>query len=263
MDPERLQPQRQPEIRKPEMQRPEVQRPDDGPQVRNLGPRPGGAPPGTAGSGQSDQTDQTTGKKPGSEGGSKPSSSGGMLLKVIAVLILAVVGWFYFGRGPSAYTGPPEESAPNYDKNKNADERVPAVFAPQDIDRQRTDAARQAAQRGDPIPGVNNPSKAFVEAVKRGDVTFYAVRAYDTCYEDGDVVTLRLPMGGDIGPIPLTVAGTTVSVPVVTGQPATLSVHADKDGVGGVTLGIQTSGGVWFSKVMAPGESETMNLAIQ
>lgn len=263
MDPERLQPQRQPEMRKPEMQRPDVQRPDDGPQVRNLGPRPGGAPPGTTGSGQTTPTDQTGGKKPGSEGGAKPSSSGGMLLKVIAVLILAVVGWFYFGRGSSGYSGPPEESAPNYDKNKNAIESTPAVFAPQDIDRQRTDAARQAAQRGDPIPGVTNPSPAFIEAVKKGDVTFYAVRAYDTCYEDGDVVTLRLPMGGDIGPIPLTVAGTTVSVPVVTGQPANLSVLAVKDGVGGVTLGIQTSGGVWFSKVMAVGESETMNMAVQ
>jgi hypothetical protein len=237
-----------------------MQRPDAGPQVRNLGDRPGGAPSNTAGA---DTTGQTGAKMPGPEAGPKSASSGGMMVKVGAVAVLAVVGWFYFGRAPAGYTGPPEESAPNYEKNKNANPMVPAILAPRDMDRQRTDAARQAAQRGDPIPGVTNPSPAFVEAVKRGDVTFYAVRAYDTCYEDGDVVTLRLPMGGDIGPIQLTVAGTTVSVPVVAGQPATLSVHADKDGVGGVTLGIQTSGGVWFSKVMTPGESETMNLAIQ
>lgn len=254
MDPERLQPQRQ-----PEMQRPEVQRPDDSPQVRNLGERPGGAPSNTAGSGQ---TDQTEGKKPGPEGGAKPPSSGGMLWKVLAVAVLAVVGWFYFGRGPSVYTGP-EESAPNYQKNKNADQSVPAVLSAKDIDRARTDAAKAAAQRGDPIPGVTNPSPAFLEAVKKGDVTFYAVRAYDTCAEDGDVVTLHLPIGADIGPIPLTIAGTTVSVPVVAGQPASVTVVAVQDGVGGVTVGVQTSGGVWFSQVMPVGGTEVMLLSIQ
>jgi hypothetical protein len=258
MDPERLQPERQ-----PEMQRPEMQRPDASPQVRNLGDRPGGAPSGGAGSGQSGPAEPTGGTPPGGPGGgSKPPSSGGTLFKVLAVAVLAVVGWFYFGRAPAIYTGP-EEAAPNYQKNKNADPSVPAVFSSRDIDRARTDAAKQAALRGDPIPGVTNPSPAFLDAVKKGDVTFYAVRAYDTCAEDGDVVTLRLPIGADIGPIPLTIAGTTVSIPVVAGQPATVSVIAIKDGVGGVTVGVQTSGGVWFSKVMAVGESETMGLAIQ
>jgi hypothetical protein len=176
------------------------------------------------------------------------------------VVVLGIGGWLYMGSS-SVYTGP-EELAPNYNKNKNADVRVPAVLASKDIDQKRTDEARAAALRGDPIPGVNNPSPQFVDAVKRGDVKFYAVRAYDTCAEDGDVVTLRIPMGGEIGPIPLTIAGTVVTVPVVTGQPATMQVVAVKDGVGGVTLGVQTSGGVWFSKVMAPGETETMNLSI-
>lgn len=250
MDPQKLQPQRSPEMQKPEMNRPEARRPDPEPQVRSLGERPGG------------RTDQTDGKKPDSGGGAKPSSSGGMLLKVLAVLVLAVVGYFYFGSSPAAYAGP-EESAPNYQKNKNADPSIAAAFSARDIDRAQTDAAKQAALRGDPIPGVMNPSPAFLEAVKKGEVTFYAVRAYDTCAEDGDVVTLHIPIGADIGPIPLTIAGTTVSIPVVTGQPAQLTVIAVKDGVGGVTLGVQTSGGVWFSQVMPVGGSETMPLAIQ
>jgi hypothetical protein len=170
-----------------------------------------------------------------------------------------VGGWVYFGHS----TPVAEEAMPNYQKNKQADPRVPAVFAAKDIDQRATDAARQAAQRGEPIAGVTNPSPQFIDAVKAGKVTFYAVRAYDTCAEDGDVVTLRIPAGGEIGPIPLTIAGTVVSVPVVQGFPASISVLAVKDGVGGVTLGIQTSGGVWFSKVMAVGESETMALAMQ
>jgi hypothetical protein len=252
MDPERLQPQRQGE---PELQRPDVQRPD-GPQVRNLGERPGGPPPNVGGPGQSDPGQSG---KQGSDGGTK-SSSGGMLLKILVVLVLAVAGYFYFGRSPA---GGAEESYPNYEKNKNADPSVPAVLTAKDIDHVRTDAAKQAAERGEPIPGVTNPSQAFLDAVKKGDVTFYAVRAYDTCAEDGDVVTLRLPIGADIGPIPLTIAGTTVSVPVVAGQPASVTVVAVKDGVGGVTVGVQTSGGVWFSQVMPVGGTEVMALAIQ
>ncbi|SPF31833.1 exported hypothetical protein [Candidatus Sulfopaludibacter sp. SbA4] len=184
-----------------------------------------------------------------------------MLLKVLAVVVLAVLGWLYFGRTPAVYSGP-EEAAPNYQKNKNADPSIPAALSTKDIDSSLTARAKEAAMRGEPIPGVTNPSLAFLEAVKKGDVTFYAVRAYDTCAEDGDVVTLRLPLGADIGPIPLTIAGTVVSVPVVTGQPAQLTVIAVKDGVGGVTLGVQTSGGVWFSQVMPVGGTETMALAI-
>jgi hypothetical protein len=250
MDPERPQPQRQPEVRRPEMQRPEAQRPE-APQVRNLGERQGGLPSDTSGPSGG-----------GSTGGGTKSGSGGMLLKIVAVVVLAVVGYFYFGRTPTVAVGA-EAASPNYQKNKNADPSVPAVFGPKDVDHARTEAAKQAAERGDPIPGVTNPSPAFIEAVKKGDVTFYAVRAYDTCAEDGDVVTLHLPLGADIGPIPLTIAGTTVSVPVVAGQPASLTVVAVQDGVGGVTVGVQTSGGVWFSQVMPVGGTENMPLAIQ
>jgi hypothetical protein len=260
MDREKVQPQRQPEMKRPEMNRPEARRPDPGREVRTDGGSPPAPPSNTGGTGR---TDQTRGDKPAPNGGSQSSPSSGMLLKVLAIIVLAVVGWLYFGRGPAATYAGAEESAPNYQKNKNANPSIPAVFSARDIDRARTEEAKQAAQRGDPIPGVTNPSPAFLEAVKKGEVTFYAVRAYDTCAEDGDVVTLHLPIGADIGPIPLTIAGTTVSVPVVTGQPAQLTVIAVKDGVGGVTLGVQTSGGVWFSEVMPVGGSETMPLAVQ
>jgi len=258
MEPERLQPQREPAPLQPDIQRPEMRRPESQPPVRNLGERTPGSPSGTADSGRSGQSGAG---KPGAEGPSKPPSSGGRLLKVLAVVVLAVVGWFYFGRAPAVYSGP-EEAAPNYSNNKNADPSIPAALSAKDIDRATTDRAKDAALRGEPIPGVTNPSPAFLEAVKKGDVTFYAVRAYDTCAEDGDVVTLRLPIGADIGPIPLTIAGTVVSVPVVAGEPRQLTVIAVKDGVGGVTLGVQTSGGVWFSQVMPVGGTETMPLDI-
>ena len=266
MEPERLQPQRQQpqegqrsQMQRPEAQRPEPQRPEPEPQVRNLGERPPGRPSGPADSAGSDRSDS---RKPSPDTVSKPPSfPGGMVVKGLVVAVLAGVGWLYFGRGPAVYSGP-EELAPNYQKNKDADPRIPMGLSAKDLDNSMTARARDAAMRGEPIPGVTNPSPAFIDAVKKGKVTFYAVRAYDTCAEDGDVVTLRLPIGADIGPIPLTIAGTTVTIPVVDGEPRQLTVIGVKDGVGGITLGVQTSGGVWFSQVMPVGGTETMPLDI-
>ncbi|HTS26632.1 MAG TPA: hypothetical protein VMH81_12220 [Bryobacteraceae bacterium] len=262
------------------MQRPDVQRPqrperepggsgpESRPPVRDLGGGGGSAvPPGGPGSGGSGSPAGTSGQggpagggQPASGTGSKPIVAG-PLVKIVALGALLVGGWFWFKPAP-VYTGP-EEMAPHYTDNKNADPRVPAIFAAKDINHKLTDDARQAAQRGEPIPGITNPSPALIDAVKNGKVTFYAVRAYDTCAEDGDVVTLRLPIGGEIGPIPLTIAGTVVSIPVVEGQPAAVTVVGVRDGVGGITVGVQTSGGVWYSKVMAVGETENMALSIR
>ncbi len=252
MDPERLSPERSD---RPLVTRaPEPQRPDPEPQVRR--PQAGGSGP-TSG-------EQSSGIGAGGSTPpvSKPGASRGTLLKILAVVFLAAMGWMYFGRSSSNVANA-EEASPNYQKNKNANPSVPAVLSAKDLDRARTDAVRAAAIAGNPLPGITNPSPAFVEAAKRGDVTFYAVRVYDSCAEDGDVVTLKLPMGGDIGPIPLTIAGTTVSIPVVTGQPAQISILGVKDGVGGITLGAESSGGTWFSEVLDVGGSETMLLSVQ
>src|SRR5262249_20492609 len=140
---------------------------------------------------------------------------------------------------------------------------TPASLTASDIDRVRGDRAREAALRGDLIPGLANPSPEFLQALKDGKVQFYAVRLYDTCVEDGDVVTLRLSSGVEIGPVPLTNAGTTVSFPVVGGQAPNVTVIGIKDGTGGITVGVQTSGGMWYSGVMQPGDTETMPMALR
>ncbi|HLK65503.1 MAG TPA: hypothetical protein VKU19_18830 [Bryobacteraceae bacterium] len=251
-----------------------MQRPDPRPPVRDLtggsgGSGGGGAvrpSPPSGGSGGTYGTGPTGGTGGGSGTGPTPKTgmSGGTKGKLlgVAALGIAAILWLKPAADPH-YTGPPEEASPHYNDNKNSNPNMPAILPARDIDRKRTMEAQQAAQRGDPIPGITNPSRALIDAIKNGKVTFYAVRAYDTCAEDGDVVTLKLPSGGEIGPIPLTIAGTVVSIPVVEGQPASVTVVGVKDGVGGITLGVQSSGGTWFSKVMAVGESETMPLSIQ
>ncbi len=238
MDPERLRPDREDA---------KMQRPDREPRMQ----RPG-----------DDSRESPPAPNTPSGGQASSKSSGGMLLKILAVVLLAVAGWFYFGNSPAVYTGP-DDLAPNYQKHKDANPNTPAVFSPKDIDHAKTDAVKAAALRGDVLPGILDPSPAFMEAAKKGEVTFYAVRVYDTCAEDGDVVTLQIPIGGRIGPVPLTIAGTTISIPVVSGQPAQVTIVADKDGVGGVTLGAQTSAGIWYSGVLPVGGTQTMPLSVQ
>jgi hypothetical protein len=249
MEPERLRPER-PETA-PVSRASAPERTDSAERIQ----RPE-APPASGGERSSAQAPSKT--TPGSP---KPGSSRGTLLKVLAVVFLAVLGWMYFGRTHPAAGA--EEAAPNYQKNKNANPAVPAVLTSRDLDRAKAQAVQAAALAGNPLPGITNPSPAFIEAAKRGDVNFYVMRVFDSCAEDGDVVTIQLPEGGEIGPIPLTIAGTTISIPVVAGQPPSVRIVGIKDGVGGITVGAESSGGTWFSEIMPVGGTEDMLLSVQ
>jgi hypothetical protein len=213
---------------------------------------------GPADSEVSGSDDGGTPPQPPKSGG----SSSNLLVKLLVLVVLALGGWYFFGRSGGSIAGS-EEASPMYQQVRQGPSATPAPLSAADIDRAKGDAAQQAAQRGDPIPGVSNATPEFVQAVKDGKVTFYAVRLYDTCFEDGDVVTLRLGSGADVGPIPLTNAGTTITVPIVAGQPPQVTVLGIKDGTGGITVGVQTSGGMWYSGVIPEGGSETMPLAVR
>jgi hypothetical protein len=185
------------------------------------------------------------------------SGSSKMLVRLLMLVILALGGWYYFGQsGRASLT---EQESPMYQKQKLGASTTPVGLSAADLDR----ASGDAAMRGDPIPFLANPTPEFTQAVKDGKVKFYFVRLYDTCVEDGDVVTLRLSSGVEIGPVPLKNAGTTVSFPVVAGEAPQVTVIGIKDGTGGITVGVQSSGGMWYSGVMAPGDTETMPLMVR
>lgn len=215
------------------------------------------APPQSA-----DDVSTTGGGAPPPSGGKPPGSSSKNLVRLLILAVLAFGGWYYFGHSGRAGAMTEEES-PMYQKQKLGPSAQPASLTASDVDRVRGDRVREAALHGDPIPGLANPSPEFVQALKDGKVQFYAVRLYDTCVEDGDVVTLRLSSGVDIGPVPLTNAGTTVSFPVVANEAPQVTVIGVKDGTGGITVGVQTSGGMWYSGIIPEGGTETMPLTVR
>jgi hypothetical protein len=189
-------------------------------------------------------------------------SSSKMLVRLLILAVLALGGWYYFGHSGSS-GAVTEEQSPMYQKQKMGPSAQPASLSASDIDQVRGTRARDAALHGDPIPVLANPSPEFLQNLKDGKVQFYAVRLYDTCFEDGDVVTLRLSSGVEIGPVPLTNAGTTVSFPVVASEAPQVTVVGIKDGTGGITVGVQTSGGMWYSGVIPEGGTETMPLTVR
>jgi uncharacterized membrane protein len=198
--------------------------------------------------------------------------------KVVAALVLAgalFVGYNYMHKsgppdGGAAVTMPAagsmlaaETQSPNYQKNKNANPATPMHLSAADVNQQATDAAEAAAQAGQPIPGVDSASEALVEGLKKHEVKFITVRAYDSCAEDGDWVTLTTDAGTKVGSFMLTIAGRSVVIPVVNGQLPHMTLTGDKDGVGGITVGIESSGGTWYSGVLAPGDTQPIPLVMQ
>lgn len=197
--------------------------------------------------------------------------------KVVAVLVLAgalFFGYNYMHKAPpdngAVATQPAgggmlasETGSPNYQKHKNFNPSTPMRLSAADFNQQATDAAEAAAQAGQPIPGLDSASEGMVEAIKKHEVKFITVRAYDSCAEDGDWVTLTTDAGTKVGSFMLTIAGRSVVIPVINGQLPHLTLTGDKDGVGGITLGVESSGGTWYSGVLAPGDTEQIPLVMQ
>ncbi len=218
---------------------------------------------------------------PAAVGGAAPAPAGksSPAGKVVAGLVLAGVlffGYNYMHKGSTdggtSVTAPmpanasmlaAETQSPNYQKNKNANPATPMQLTPTDFNLKATDAAEAAAEAGQPIPGLDSASEGLVESIKKHEVKFITVRAYDSCAEDGDWVTLTTDAGSKIGSFMLTIVGRSIVIPVINGQLPHMTLTGDKDGVGGITVGIESSTGTWYSGVLAPGESQPIPLAMQ
>lgn len=204
-----------------------------------------------------------------------PKKSGGLWLAGLVIAALLAVGYsFMGGSGGSTSTtvNPPaassqtvtvadETQSPEYQKHKNRDPRQTARLSGADFDARATQAAIDAVKAGTPVPGLSEASPQLKEAIGKGEVKFYSVRAYDTCAQDGDWVTISTGNGAKIGSFMLLKAGTMISIPVIGGQLPNLTLTGDKDGVGGITVGVVTSGGTWYSSVLSPGQSEPIPLS--
>jgi len=192
----------------------------------------------------------------------KVSKGPGKIVIAVLVALLVAVGYFLLGQGGSSKALASETESPAYQKHRLASPGARMSLSRADVNTQATKAAVEAAKAGQPIPGLTSASPELVNHIAAGEVEFYTVRAYDTCAEDGDWITINSSNGAKLGSVMMTNAGTTMTIPVVNGHLPELNLIADRDGVGGVTVGVQTSGGVWYSGVLAPGQMQPIPLTM-
>src|SRR4051794_6602790 len=140
----------------------------------------------------------------------KPKAgSGGKFLIAAILAVLLAIGYFMFGQGPGKSDALASETqSPAYQKHKLASPGARMSLSRADLNPQVTKAAVEAAKAGQPIPGLSGASPELVNHIAAGDVEFYTVRAYDTCAEDGDWITITSSNGAKLGSVMMTNAGT-------------------------------------------------------
>lgn len=97
------------------------------------------------------------------------------------------------------------------------------------------------------------------EAVRSDGWSMFSMRLIDDVDQDGDVVQISVD-GVPVSYLALTHAGATLEIPLKKGESHRVTVTAVRDGVGGVTLGLQTSAGTVVSRRMLVGESDSWTI---
>jgi hypothetical protein len=185
-----------------------------------------------------------------------PSSAASPALKLAALAIVAFLGYKLLAGGGHAKT---DEPTREFQEQRAAHAGQPMVMlGPQDLARDFTQKAQEAVSAGQPIPGLAGASPELLRGVRQGEVQFYQIRIYDDHDEDGDVVTVTLDGGVQFGPLKLTNAGETLTIPVVGGTPPQITLRAVTDGYppNGVTCGVHSSRGEWYSTILQPGQTQ-------
>jgi len=127
-----------------------------------------------------------------------------------------------------------------------------------DID--KSQKAVSLLRKGTPPLELANLPSYMKKKINDEDLKVYSITLFDDCAEDGDVVRVSVN-NLNLGDVLLTNAGSTIYVPLSSGYNR-LTVTGVKDGRGGITVTFQTSQGLFYSKVMQPGESVTMNCGV-
>ena len=152
---------------------------------------------------------------------------------------------------------PPDGPAhPRYDVHvENVATQI--AVSDEDVDQATTDAVREALAENAPVPVTAELSPGLKRDIAAGDARFYLIHLFDNCDEDGDVVRV-LVNGLPVGEVPITHAGTTLSVPFTAGQTNTVSIMGVHDGGGGITLGLRTSEGRYYTRILQEGEFQEL-----
>ncbi len=199
-----------------------------------------------------------------SSSGHTSSASPGTRSRTSRWLMLGLV---VMGLGTGGYMamradapGTTESASSAYSLHQNADLSAPIRVSSADLDVARAAQPDMPARASEIIADVSGASPELQAAIAAHSVQYVTVRVFDTCSEDGDVVSLSTDTGATFGPFTISNAGSTVSIPVVGGRAPRITLHALKDGNGGITVGATTSMGTWYSGILPEGGTQIVSM---
>lgn len=241
------------------------------PSSQSKTPSPGSQQGGGRMAGSETDSGRTEGSKGGGSGAVGSMTGSGLTLpqwsrrtwmNILGVALVAVMGYLFIFGGPGAG---PKTDAPSqqHDQEMAKHPGLPTVsLSAADLDKKMTQLALDAANAGQPIPGLPNLPPNVIRDIRKGEVSFYSLLVFDDHDEDGDVVKISLGNGMEYGPFTLTNKGLTISIPVKAGVPPNITLHAIKDGYPsyGVTCGIKTSDGFWYSSILPESATQQVSL---
>lgn len=158
---------------------------------------------------------------------------------------------------PSASNGPAPDLSPDHDVANSSVIADPSSPAGSDVSGVEIAANPITPQRYQP-----KLTSGLRSEIATGDAKFFHIHLSDSCRNDGDVVEILLN-GHPAFLVPITNAGSTLSVPVTSGTAMVISVRGVYDGGGGITVACRTSKGEGFVRVMAPGEIQPLGVVFQ
>jgi hypothetical protein len=134
------------------------------------------------------------------------------------------------------------------------------LVSDRDMDREGTARAREQLRRGEIPSALTQATEEVRRNVLSGEAALFRLRVLDSCVEDGDAV--RILVNGMLqGEIPLSKAGSELSLALRPGSAARLELVASRDGGGGVTFGAASSLGETRTRVLRLGESERWDIS--
>jgi len=152
-------------------------------------------------------------------------------------------------------------AAPNWLRHRPAVEQTQAhtlVFTSQDLDREATDKARAALQRGETPPALANLPESARREIVTGERALFTLRLLD---EFNSLVYFHLD--GALMGWHVTDGRKLLTVALKKGEPALLKLTAARDDGHGVHLVAATSSGELRTRTMAVGESEDWTLLVK
>jgi hypothetical protein len=187
-------------------------------------------------------------------------------LGLIVAAALAAGAWFALSPGAGPSPNVPAATAPSQQKNWHVSSA--------DFDQKATDQLKAilsgAAAAPDDLNAQNAPALSrlataapeMAAEVESGQRRLYRIYLLDFADQDGDFVELFVD-GVSFGDINLSNAGTSILLPVAAGKPIDLKMVAKVDGGGGVTVAFVSSAGEARTSVLAVGQFEQWQVALQ